>query len=644
MVAIIPSFASCESRMTSGERRFAKRLGSKLEDDYFCWYNVPVGGSRHLHPDFLILHPRRGLLVLEVKDWKLDSLQRVDKIAVTLLTKKGLVNDHNPLQQARQYLFKALSMLARDPALLHPEGHPHQGKLCFPYGYGAVLANITRRQFDSTDLKDVLPSHRVICKDEMYDTVDAEDFQKRLWDMFPYVFESVLTMPQVDRIRGIIFPEIRIPVQHSLFGAENNAAEDKAPETADQAKAHTTTQANGNTGNTDQIDDEPLPSVIQVMDIEQEQLARSLREGHRVIHGVAGSGKTLILAYRCVHLARQSHKPLLVLCYNVALASRLRWLIGQEGLTDKVVVRHFHGWCNDQLKLYHVPRPDAGDDFSERLVRQVIEGVDQGQIPRAQYGAVLIDEGHDFQPEWFKLVVQMVDPDTNALLVLYDDAQSIYGKRKRRKFSFSSVGIAAVGRTKVLELNYRNTAEVLGIAYEFAKEVLTPVQADDDSVPLIAPKACNRHGQPPEVIQLPSFRDEVAYLAQRLAALQQSGTAWRDIAVLYRMHFMGETVTQGLRQAGIPVQWLQEDKRARHYDPGADSVKVLTMHASKGLEFPVVLIPGLGYMPHQNDDPADEARLLYVAMTRAMDQLIMTHHRPTDFTQRLHDARQRLAA
>ena len=52
---------------------------------------------------------------------------------------------------------------------------------------------------------------------------------------------------------------------------------------------------------------------------------------------------------------------------------------------------------------------------------------------------------------------------TNSLLVLYDDAQSIYQK-KRRKFNFASVGIDARGRTSIFRLNYRNTAEVLALA------------------------------------------------------------------------------------------------------------------------------------------------------------------------------------
>ena len=60
---IIPALGSCKRRMTSGERRFAERLQAKLESDYIVWYDVPLG-RRRLHPDFVILHPRRGLLAL----------------------------------------------------------------------------------------------------------------------------------------------------------------------------------------------------------------------------------------------------------------------------------------------------------------------------------------------------------------------------------------------------------------------------------------------------------------------------------------------------------------------------------------------------------------------------------------------------
>ena len=69
MPSLIPSLNSCIARMTSGEKRFAVRLEQKLDDDYLIWYDVPIG-KKQLHPDFIVLHPLRGLLVLEVNKAK----------------------------------------------------------------------------------------------------------------------------------------------------------------------------------------------------------------------------------------------------------------------------------------------------------------------------------------------------------------------------------------------------------------------------------------------------------------------------------------------------------------------------------------------------------------------------------------------
>jgi superfamily I DNA/RNA helicase len=61
----------------------------------------------------------------------------------------------------------------------------------------------------------------------------------------------------------------------------------------------------------------------------------------------------------------------------------------------------------------------------------------------------------------------------------------------------------------------------------------------------------------------------------------------------------------------------------------------VAMDASKGLEFPVVFIPGLGYLPNQYGEPKEEARLFYVAMTRAVEYLILTGHRESKFVRKI---------
>ena len=62
----------------------------------------------------------------------------------------------------------------------------------------------------------------------------------------------------------------------------------------------------------------------------------------------------------------------------------------------------------------------------------------------------------------------------------------------------------------------------------------------------------------------------------------------------------------------------------------------MTMHSSKGLEFPVVAISGLGYLPAKGQSEAVEAKLLYVAMTCSTDILLLTsHNRGSEFTERI---------
>ena len=86
-----------------------------------------------------------------------------------------------------------------------------------------------------------------------------------------------------------------------------------------------------------------------------------------MIHGVAGSGKTMILGYRAAWLAQALEQPILVLCYNVALAAKLRQVIADRGLSAKVSVYNFHAWCVERLRLYHVDKPAPGDGSANGL-------------------------------------------------------------------------------------------------------------------------------------------------------------------------------------------------------------------------------------------------------------------------------------
>ncbi|MDV7210976.1 NERD domain-containing protein/DEAD/DEAH box helicase [Azotobacter beijerinckii] len=611
MAQFFPARSACRFD-TPGERRLAERLEKKLEDDYLCWFNVPVG-PKALQPDFVVLHPRRGVLVLEVKDWKLETIQSMDRGKAQILDGGRLKSVANPMTQARVYALEVAVTLQKDPALKQAADSPHAGKLAMPYGWGVVLAGITRKQFEATELAEVLDPQRVICQDEMGETVEPEAFQQRLWEMFHQVFPCRLSSAQIDRVRYHLYPEVRVntrPGQFGLFAEE----------------------------------DAPLPSLIKVMDLQQEQLARSLGEGHRVIHGPAGSGKTMILGYRCAHLAQAASKPILVLCFNKSLAGRLQQLMDERGLGDKVRARNFHAWCRGLLVEHQQKLPPQNLPIDKKMALMVdytIDGVEQGRIPGDRYAAVLIDEGHDFEPDWFRLAVRMLDPESRSLLVLYDDAQAIYrgkGGRRGLDFSFASVGIQAQGRTTVLKVNYRNTLEVLSVARAFASDLLTGREAGEDGVPVVAPESAGRRGPLPELLPCESDWQEWNCIVERLRDEQGKGRSLSDMAVIYRSNAQARQAERVLTLAGLPfASGVSSQGRGALYGE-EDAVKIVSMHSSKGLEFGLVLIPGLGELPTKGEEEADEARLLYVAMTRATDRLIMTCRGDSAFGRRVREA------
>src|SRR6201995_5144075 len=457
MAVLIPSLGYARFD-TRGESRLAERLKDFLEENAVVWHNLPVG-PRSRHPDFIIVHPANGLLVLEVKDWRLESIVSADKLKVELLTGRGIVRETNPLEQARKYTFDVVRTLERDGQLLFPAGHRFQGRSILPFGFGVVFTNITRKQFDQTNIGEVFAEHLCVFKDEMTEGVDPEEFRSRLWRMvYPRLGET-LSMPQFDRLRALLFPEIRIR-QIAL--------------PLDEAMVP-----------------DPSDRTLAVMDMHQEQIARSLGEGHRIIRGVAGSGTTLILAFRAEYLARGPTKPGLMLCFANGIAGRLEDTMQSRGVEHRVEVRTFHSWCYSMLRTYGIPAPSEREypDYERRLaasVSEVAKAVDQGHIPTEQYDAVLIDEAHDFEPQWLALAAKMVKPRTKALMVVYDDIQAIYKGRERPVWS--QLGIEAKGRTTVLKVNYRNTAQIVAFARRFASDVIgAPGTIADDEHAVLLP-------------------------------------------------------------------------------------------------------------------------------------------------------------
>lgn len=647
-MAIFPQgWSLVDARATPGERRLLQQLKRLLDDDSLVWHDVPVGLNAR-QPDVVVLNPRFGLLVLEVKDWKRSSLGPATPDRVELATARGTVAVPNPLRQVREATLEIVDAMRADPGLVHAKGH-FRGQLLFPYGWGVVFAGLREAELAGSDFHAVFPRHRVLLRDDLDESLGAEALMQRLWGLFTVHYPHTLSLPQRDRVRWHLFPEIRLPQQAALDFGEV-AATPQAALGGRQPPASVPAP----------------PDLMAVMDLQQEQVARSLGEGHRVIHGAAGSGKTMILVFRAQQLARAigGTQPILVLCFNKALAVRIEAMLRQRGVDERVQVRTFHAWCHDLVRSYQlqVAAEHDGDGWWQALADTVARAVDTGFIPGGQYSALLIDEAHDFEDSWLRIAARMVSPATRSLLVLYDDAQSIYQARRRRRFSFASVGIEARGRTSILKLNYRNTAEVLALALHVAEGLLAAdgdagAEADpDDLTRAVQPASAGRHGLLPALHLARHAGDEVQWITEQIATAVAGGLAPEDIAVLTRTRAMMPTIARALAARGLAAQSMATrgpgaraagTPGARHPDWAGPGVRLLTMHSAKGLEFPLVLVAGLHLLPMAGEPMADAVRLLYVAMTRATQRLLLSAHGHSPLVQQVQEGiaavQQRLA-
>jgi hypothetical protein len=108
--------------------------------------------------------------------------------------------------------------------------------------------------------------------------------------------------------------------------------------------------------------------------------------------------------------------------------------------------------------------------------------------------------------------------------------------------------------------------------------------------------------------------------ADYLAQAHKENFARGDMAVPYADTKTRDLCARTLAQRKLPVE---NRISPGHFDPASNKIKVMTMKVSKGLEFPVVALPGVGHMPAPGEDEKEAARVFYVAATRATQRLLI---------------------
>ena len=366
--------------------------------------------------------------------------------------------------------------------------------------------------------------------------------------------------------------------------------------------------------------------AIAVLDRRQERLAMSLGPGYRIIRGVAGSGKTLVLTYRARYFAEYFPSTrILLLCFNRPLFAALaQEVAGFTNIQVKTVDALAYQLAGGSAGGSH---PNLADQEKWRQRRIHARKAAESLSDSDKYDLVLVDEAQDLEPSHLDLAHAMLKSNKDHFIMAMDSAQNIY----RRRMTWNPPGMTARGRSTILRRNYRNTREIL----EPAVDILvgpdrTPSRATaNDLDAMVLPEAAERSGKRPLFLECPDLKAETVAIARKVKERLDAGIEPKEVVVLSGLKTQRYYVRQELQKAG--VRWFNARRPFQNKRRSAfvqDAVRVATLHLFKGLEFPHVFIGAANHIWVRDKDEASkleaQKRLLYTAMTRATQTLTVT--------------------
>jgi mRNA-degrading endonuclease RelE of RelBE toxin-antitoxin system len=251
-----------------------------------------------------------------------------------------------------------------------------------------------------------------------------------------------------------------------------------------------------------------------------------------------------------------------------------------------------------------------------------------GKRKSPAFDFAVVDEAQDMGVPQMRFLAAL-SPRPDALFFAGDTGQRIF----QQPFSWKGLGIDIRGRSRTLRVNYRTSHQIRAQADRLLDNELSDADGNaekrKDTVSVLS-------GPPAEIRVCMSKAQERELVSAWLAARAKAGVVPHEIGVFVRSFDEIPRARAAVEQAGLPFKMLDESGDA------AAAVTISTMHLAKGLEFRAVVVMACDdeVIPSQQrveavGDDADlaevyetERHLLYVACTRARDELLVTGVEP----------------
>ena len=596
---------------TIGESKLLESLKNTLTDDYEIYYQPFLNGDQ---PDIIIMREGYGVLILEVKDWQLPSYYIDNKKQWRLRNNDSVIK--SPIDQVKTYKDNLYN--------LHIEGllekKIHDSKF-----YGIVSCGVYFHKATQNEINQFLENSFKSQNDRKYIKIFGVD------SLTPEKLRCILSEQGIFSPSRVFNDELYKSFKRYL-----------------QPTSHVLEQ--GNIINLDKKQKELVKSEITI-------------KGRKVL-GVAGSGKTQILAQRAVNAHKRTGDRILILTYNITLKNYIHDKISQvreSSAWNNFYITNYHNFINAQFNNLgiKIEFPANVDEFTDEEKTQYLDDKYYSNINIFEdfkdkifkYKVILIDELQDYKEEWQTIIRKYFWAEDGEYVVFGDAKQNIYSRDLDENKDFRCVGISSQG--KKLNKTFRLSTKITKIALKFQKTFLAEKYVVDEVIDSnsyqtsIFDKNLSSiyeyfYYQSSQEIKkvfeeiysvlngLGIHRNDICILSSNISILREF-----DFFIRHNQHektttvFENKELYEELKNRGVNIQAEIKNIRGNkkfHFWMNSGVVKLSTIHSFKGWEIDtlVLIIENTDY-DDENDNNFALDELLYTAITRCRNNLIVVN-------------------
>lgn len=330
---------------------------------------------------------------------------------------------------------------------------------------------------------------------------------------------------------------------------------------------------------------------------EQDTIFNLPLDGHHLVIGPPGTGKTVLAVYRAEMYTRAESSTRFVV-YNNTLDQYLSYSKHEREITGSTSTlnKWFYWWYRRKFGKTAPQLQPYVFDWQKILSNMM-------QLGRRfeKVDSIIVDEGQDF-PRYFYLVLRELACN---ITVFADENQRITENHSTVSEIRNCLG---VNDTYTLTRNYRNTEQIARVAQHFYADL-------DSGVPDLP----ERQGPKPKLYLNCPVNRQIARIAN-----YASNNRHQTVGVFLNTKKQQEMFTSQLRHAtDVPVEtYISTSCNNRVLNFAKKGIKVLNYRSAKGLEFDAVFLPELQELRTDTDEDMQKMQF-FVLISRARSQLWM---------------------